>query len=62
MPPLTGKDMTRLLKKNGWVKIRQNGSHQQFYKDGTTIPVPVHGNKDLPKGTEQKILKKAGLQ
>jgi len=62
MSPLTGKDMTRLLKKNGWIKKRQKGSHQHFYKDGIKIIVPVHGNKDLPKGTEHQILKDARLK
>jgi len=62
MAPLTGKDMSKLLKKHGWVKQRQKGSHQHFYKDGIKIIVPVHSNKDLPKGTEQQILKDAGLK
>ena len=62
MPPLTGKDMIIILKKNGWVKHSQKGSHHHFTKDGIKIPVPIHGNKDLPKGTEQQILKKAGLR
>ncbi|WP_418748276.1 type II toxin-antitoxin system HicA family toxin, partial [Faecalibacillus intestinalis] len=25
--PLTGKEMLRLLKKNGWKELRQEGSH-----------------------------------
>ena len=62
MPPLTGKDMSKLLQKHGWVKGRQKGSHQHFYKDGIKIVVPVHGNRDLKKGTEQQILKDAGLK
>ena len=62
MPPLTGKEMSKLLKKNGWVKERQKGSHHHFYKDGILITVPVHANKDLSKGIEQKILKDAGLK
>lgn len=59
--PLTGKEVCRLLKKNGWLMKRQKGSHQHFYKDGQRITVPVHGNKDLPKGIERHILKDAGL-
>jgi len=61
MAPLTGKDMSKLLKKNGWMKRRQKGSHHHFYKDGIRISVPVHGSKDLSKGIEQAILKEAGL-
>ena len=62
MPPLTGKDMSKLLKKHGWVKERQIGSHHQFYRNGIRITVPVHANKDLPKGMEQQILKESGLK
>ncbi len=60
--PLTGKEMITLLKANGWVEKRQQGSHHQLYKDGVRVTVPVHGNKDLGKKLEQKILKDAGLK
>ncbi|HAZ0864260.1 TPA: addiction module toxin, HicA family [Enterococcus faecium] len=59
--PLTGKEMLKLLKKNGWVERRQEGSHH-LYKDGVRITVPVHANQDLGRGLEQKILKDAGLK
>ena len=62
MSPLTGKEMSKLLKKHGWEKQRQKGSHHHFYKDGIMITVPVHSNKDLKKGMEQVILKEAGLR
>ena len=29
---------------------------------GKTVVVPVHGNKDLPKGTYFAILKQAGIE
>jgi len=60
--PLTGKDMVKLLKKNGWTKVKQEGSHHKMVKDNKSVVVPVHGNKDLGKGLEQKILKDAGLK
>lgn len=55
--PLTGKDMLKLLKKNGWEVRRKKGSHHQLYKDGKRVTVPVHRNQDLGKGLEDKILK-----
>ncbi len=60
--PLTGKDMLKLLKKNGWTEERVAGSHHIMRKGDKTIPVPVHGNKDLHKGIEQSILKFAELK
>jgi predicted RNA binding protein YcfA (HicA-like mRNA interferase family) len=39
------------------------GSHHLYYSPvtGKTIIVPMHGNKDLPKGTFFTILKQAGI-
>lgn len=60
--PMTPKEMVRLLEKNGFVSERQNGSHL-LLKNPTTgkiTTVPMH-NKELKKGTEQTILKQAGI-
>lgn len=61
--PMTAKEIIKLLKVNGFEEIRQVGSHKQFknYETGKSVTVPFH-NKDLKKGTEQSILKKAGLK
>ena len=61
--PKKYKDVEKLLKKYGFEKIRQNGSHVIF-KDvvtGKTFPVPNHGSKTLAIGTLRSILKSAGL-
>lgn len=56
--------MIKLLQNNGWQVVRINGSHHIMKKIGNpnTIPVPLHGNKPLTVGTENSILKKAGLK
>lgn len=61
--PLTPKQMVKLLKKNGFEKVRQNGSHVFMRNASTkkTTTVPMH-SKDLDKGTEDAILKQAGLK
>lgn len=60
--PMTPKQMVKLLESNGFHRIRQSGSHIQFYNESTgkRITVAMHC-KDLPKGTERRILKEAGL-
>lgn len=60
--PLTGKEMLKLLKKNGWKERRHEGSHHHLYKNGVRVTVPVHGNQTLGRGLEQKILKDAALK
>ena len=53
-----------LLKQHGFYFKRAKGSHQLFYNpvSNKTIIVPVHGNKDLRKGTFLAILKQAGIE
>lgn len=61
--PIKPKEMVKLLKKNGFTEISQNGSHIKMrnQENGRQVIVPLH-NKDLKKGTEQAILKQAGLK
>lgn len=56
-------EMIRLLEKDGWKLVRQTGSHRVYrhpIKHGTVI-LPVHGAKELKKGTEMSIRKQAGI-
>ncbi|MCL1874252.1 MAG: type II toxin-antitoxin system HicA family toxin [Clostridiales bacterium] len=51
-----------MLQKNGWKIDRVQGSHHIMAKGSDTVSVPVHAGKDLPAGTLNDILKKAGLK
>lgn len=55
--PLSGKAMLKLYLAAGWRELRQNGSHVRLEKDGDHETIPIHSNKDLPKGLERKLLK-----
>ncbi|MDO5345277.1 MAG: type II toxin-antitoxin system HicA family toxin [Lachnospiraceae bacterium] len=61
--PMSPKEMVKLLKKNGFEEVSQNGSHVKLKNPETerTVIVPYH-SKDLKKGMEQAILKQAGLK
>jgi len=59
---MSGKECVKLLKKHGWVVDRIRGSHHIMLKGNESIPIPVHGNADIPAGTLHSILKKAGLK
>ena len=65
LPQISGKDLCRVLEKEGYIFVRQTGSHKIYQKtssEGTiTVPVPVHSNKPLKKGTLYNILKKSGI-
>jgi predicted RNA binding protein YcfA (HicA-like mRNA interferase family) len=59
---MTGKELVKQLRLNGWELDRINGSHHIMIKGKSTLSVPVHGNKDLPSGTLNKLLKQGGLR
>ena len=56
--------LIKILEEHGFVLKRTKGSHQLYYNAETnkTISVPVHGSKDLKKGTFLTILKQAGIE
>lgn len=60
---MNSKEIIKLLKKEGWYKYHQKGSHCQ-YKHATKkgrVTVP-HPKKDLPIKTAKSILKQAGVE
>ncbi|KKK75072.1 hypothetical protein LCGC14_2877420 [marine sediment metagenome] len=59
---MTGKELIKKFKSNGWILDRIRGSHYILIKGNETVVVPVHSNKDIPKGTLENIFKKAGLK
>ncbi|TVR58457.1 MAG: type II toxin-antitoxin system HicA family toxin [Spirochaetaceae bacterium] len=59
---MTGKDVVRIMRKNGWILDRTTGSHHVMVKENLrSVPVPVHGNTDLGN-LAQRILKQAGIE
>ena len=46
----------------GSLKMRQSGSHAVYPRpDGPWATVPIHGGKDVAKGTLRPIIKDAGM-
>lgn len=61
-PPVTGKELVKRLKALGWVSIRIEGSHNIPMRGTRTVSVPMHGKKDLKKGTLEALRKQGGLK
>ncbi|MDY6845473.1 MAG: type II toxin-antitoxin system HicA family toxin [Thermodesulfobacteriota bacterium] len=59
---MSGKELIKILKLNGWTLDRISGSHHIMIKGDKTLSVPVHGKKDLPKGLLNSLLKHGGLK
>lgn len=62
LPMLKARDMTRILHRMGFFKVRQKGSHI-FYEhpDGRTTLIPSHGGEDMGKGLLRQILREIEL-
>ena len=60
---MDSREIIKRLEADGWVQVRQKGSHKQFkhpVKPGlVTVPSP---KKDIPAGTLRSIAKQAGLE
>ena len=58
IPIISGKKLIKILVKNGFIIIRQKGSHvfiESLEKSNSTV-VPLHKNEDLGKGLLKSIL------
>jgi len=64
MKSISGKQLCKLLDKNGWELKKIHGSHHVYMKAGRKerLSVPVHGSKDLKIGLLKTIMKLAGIE
>lgn len=56
-------EMLKVLEKDGWYLRKHGKKHDQYVhstKEGLVV-LPRHPGSELKKGTEQSILKQAGL-
>ena len=59
----SAKVLIEILKNNGFNFKRAKGSHNVYYNpiSNKTVIVPMHGSKDMPKGTFYAVLRQAGI-
>ena len=57
LPIIKAKKLIKILKKLGFVPIRQEGSHIFFkHPDGRTTVVPYHSSQDIGRGLLRAII------
>lgn len=62
IPVLKPQQVIDLLKKKGFVEVRQRGSHKQFrHPDGRATTVPFHAGRDISPILLRKIASDIGL-
>ncbi len=61
-PPVTSRDVIKVLLNLGYKEANQKGSHRQFSKEKSAkVTVPDHGSKQLPDGTLSSIWRQMGI-
>ena len=62
--PTKVKELITLLQEDGWLCVRQKGSHRQYRHPSKPGTVTVAGKPsiEIPPGTLNSILKQAGLK
>lgn len=62
-PQLAARDVIRKMRKFGFEKDRQNGSHVVLRNAETqrSVTVPVHGNKPIKNRTLKSIIEQSGV-
>jgi len=58
------RDVIKMVERDGWHLDRTRGDHRQFVhstKPGT-VTIPGHPSDELPLGTLNSVLKRAGLK
>ncbi|MFL6071997.1 MAG: type II toxin-antitoxin system HicA family toxin [Mycobacteriales bacterium] len=62
LPAASGAQVVKALMQVGFVVDHVRSSHYVMYHaDGRTTTVPVHGNRDIPRGTLRGIVRQAQL-
>ena len=62
LPVLKPREVVALLEAQGFVQVRQRGSHKQFrHPDGRGTTVPFHKGRDISPVLLRKIARDIGL-
>jgi predicted RNA binding protein YcfA (HicA-like mRNA interferase family) len=62
LPSVTADEIIKALRKIGFEKVRQKGSHVRLkHSDNRIVTIPLHTGKILGKGLLKKILRDSEL-
>ena len=61
LPNLSGRDVVKAFRRDGWEKVRQRGSHVVLVKEGSMVTLSVPDHKEVAKGTLRSLIRASGL-
>lgn len=57
LSPISSRNLVKIIEKQGFVKIRQEGSHARYvHADGRKISIPMHAGENIHRGLLRKII------
>lgn len=59
---MNAKEILKILKQNGFYKVRQAGSHIRLSNGVKSTTLAYHGKKDVPIATVKSIEKQTGVK
>jgi predicted RNA binding protein YcfA (HicA-like mRNA interferase family) len=55
---IKARELLKFLEELGFKPVRMKGSHVRLRsEDGRVTTIPIHGNKEIPKGLLRKIIR-----
>lgn len=62
LPPISGKNLCKILERLGFEKVYGKGSHIRYkHTDGRRTVIPIHSNEDLSIALLKEILRQIKL-
>jgi predicted RNA binding protein YcfA (HicA-like mRNA interferase family) len=61
LPTLSGREVVKVLGKDGWQMVRQRGSHMILVKNGHMATLSIPDHREAAKGTLRSLIRSSGL-
>lgn len=61
LPIISGREAVRAFEQNGWIVMRQQGSHIVMVKEGVAANLSIPDHKEIDRGLLRSQIRKAGL-
>jgi len=61
LPTLSGREVVKVFLRDGWLMVRQKGSHMILIKPGDLVTLSIPDHKEVAKGTLRGLIRSSGL-
>ena len=61
LPVISGADAVRTFSRDGWIAVRQRGSHVIMIKEDSHVSLSVPSHREIARGTLRSLIRDAGL-